>query len=584
MAVSSRASFGSVLAEPPARAVVERYLPGFADSPTGRRVHGFPIEVIVASSPLLAETPGAAAALLAELGALDDVHLRPVTTDRSPSPSPAAEVEDAGVPRASARVTVSGSAIVWRPVDVVLDGPRHGNPFVDVELSAVVEGDGRALRVGGFYDGDGRYVLRFMPTAPGTWTFTTSSNARSLDGVVGEVETVVGNADHGPVEVRGGGFGYRGGGRYLPIGTTAYAWTHQEEELEEQTLATLAASPFAKLRMCVLPKSYLYNANEPPRYPFEHAGDGWDLERPVPEFFRHLERRVTRLDALGVEADLIAFHPYDRWGFSSMPAAADDRYLRYLVRRLAAFRNVWWSLANEYDLMFAKEEQDWERFAAIVREEDPYGHLLSIHNWRAFYDHARHWVTHASIQRVDPYTTAELTDEWRRRWGKPVVVDECGYEGDIDLGWGNLTGEEMVRRCWEGAVRGGYVGHGETYHSDDEVLWWSKGGVLKGSSPTRIAFLRQVLADAPEGIRLLSAEHGAPCGGVPGEYYLTYFGMHRPRFRNVLTHPDVSYRVDVLDTWNMTVTELDGERSGAFRVELPGRPYMAVRMRAVRRA
>src|SRR5262249_53510248 len=34
-----------------------------------------------------------------------------------------------------------------------------------------------------------------------------------------------------------------------------------------------------------------------------------------------------------------------------MPAAVDDRYVRYLVARLAAHRNVWWSLANEYDFM-----------------------------------------------------------------------------------------------------------------------------------------------------------------------------------------------------------------------------------------
>ena len=54
---------------------------------------------------------------------------------------------------------------------------------------------------------------------------------------------------------------------------------------------------------------------------------------------------------------------------------------------------------------------------------------------------------------VDVYRTSENVDAWRRDWGKPVVVDECGYEGDLDHGWGNLTAEELVRRCWEGAVR-----------------------------------------------------------------------------------------------------------------------------------
>jgi hypothetical protein len=110
-----------------------------------------------------------------------------------------------------------------------------------------------------------------------------------------------------------------------------------------------------------------------------------------------------------------------------------------------------------------KDTGDWERIAEVITANDPFGHLLSIHNCFGFYDYSRPWITHASVQRIDVYRTAENTDAWRQEWGKPVVIDECAYEGDIDQGWGNITGEEMVRRFWEGAVRGGYVGHGETY-------------------------------------------------------------------------------------------------------------------------
>jgi hypothetical protein len=39
---------------------------------------------------------------------------------------------------------------------------------------------------------------------------------------------------------------------------------------------------------------------------------------------------------LGIEADLILWHPYDRWGFAEMGAANDDRYLRYAIARLGA--------------------------------------------------------------------------------------------------------------------------------------------------------------------------------------------------------------------------------------------------------
>ena len=61
-------------------------------------------------------------------------------------------------------------------------------------------------------------------------------------------------------------------------------------------------------------------------------------------------------------------------------------------------------------------------------------------------------------------------------------------EGDIQHGWGNLTGEEMLRRFWEAACRGGYPGHGETYLNKENILWWSHGGKLHGESHKRFGF------------------------------------------------------------------------------------------------
>jgi hypothetical protein len=61
---------------------------------------------------------------------------------------------------------------------------------------------------------------------------------------------------------------------------------------------------------------------------------------------------------LGIEADLILWHPYDRWGFSRMTKEEDDLYLSYVIARFAAYRNVWWSLANEYDLLRNKTLKD----------------------------------------------------------------------------------------------------------------------------------------------------------------------------------------------------------------------------------
>jgi len=521
--------------------------------------------------------------VLGELEALPEAEARDGQT------KDAGRVYDDPAEAASAVILGPEQAEKWGVFELELHGPKAGNPFTDVQLGAefAFEGDGggqakRIVKVPGFYDGDGVYRIRFMPDAEGGWRYRTVSNARSLDGLEGRFLCVSPSAgNHGPVRVKNTyHFAYENGTIYHPVGTTCYAWTHQGADLEEQTLASLKASPFNKLRMCVFPKSYLYNTNEPPLYPFEgSAEEGWDFTRFNPAYFRHLEQRIADLGRLGIEADLILFHPYDRWGFTEMPADADDRYLRYITARLAAYRNVWWSLANEYDLMWAKDPEDWERFARIVTENDPYGHLLSVHNCLEFYDHSKPWVTHCSIQRIDVYKTSEATTDWRKKWQKPIVIDECGYEGDIDQGWGNITGEELVRRFWEATVRGGYLGHGETYLNPEEVLWWSKGGRLVGDSPARIAFARRFMEEAPQGeLNPLPSDWDLPCAGVEDEYRLYYFGFNRPAFREFRLKPGITWKVSVIDTWNMTIEELPGLYEGTFSIKLPRRPYMAVRM------
>ena len=122
---------------------------------------------------------------------------------------------------------------------------------------------------------------------------------------------------------------------------------------------------------------------------------------------------------------------------------------------------------------------------------------------------------------------------YRDVYRKPIVFDEIKYEGDIPLRWGNLSAEEMVHRCWECVISGTYPGHGECILDRSDVLWWSKGGILRGQSPSRLAFLREILATAPaEGIEPIDKWQTPNVGGKPGEYYLIYFGRNRPKTGN----------------------------------------------------
>jgi hypothetical protein len=499
----------------------------------------------------------------------------------------------------------------WGICELALHGPTNGNPFVDVNFGArFVQGDS-VLQVPGFYDGDGIYRVRFMPEKRGDWKYTTESSSPELAGKAGEFTVTKPSANnHGPVQVANTfHFAYADGKPYKELGTTCYVWTHQPEELQEQTLKTLAASPFNKLRMCVFPKHYTWNTNEPVMYPFEGVPTtNWDFTHCNLEFFRHFEQRVLDLQKLGIEADIILFHPYDEghWGFDRMPADVDDRYLHYVVARLAAYRNVWWSLANEWDFMKEKNESDFVRFGEIVSHDDPYHHLLSIHNGGKIFNHTLPWITHASVQNGAAVEDPGRAEMYRDVYRKPIVFDEVKYEGDIANRWGQLSAKELVFRFWNGTVAGTYVGHGETYKSDDQILWWSKGGVLKGQSPARLAFLKRVLDDAPaEGIEPIDKWQNSEYGGKASEYYLVYLGKQTPtNWEFKLPKPPqgkgpppaagMKFTAEVLDTWNMTVTPVEGiftlkKKDSYFfadkdgrSITLPGKPYMAIRIKRVK--
>jgi hypothetical protein len=500
----------------------------------------------------------------------------------------------------------------WGIFGISLKGPTNGNPFADVQFSAqftLDSSDIAATDVTGFYDGDGNYRVRFMPPTAGPWGYVTHSGTPELDHKSGKFSvTRPSSNNHGPVQITNTfHFAYADGKPFKQLGTTCYAWIHQAPAMEEQTLKTLASAPFNKIRFCIFPKHYDWNTNEPLLYPFEGTPPrDWDFSRFNPKFFQHLEKRIADLRELGIEADLILFHPYDtgHWGFDRMTHNQDDTYLRYVISRLAAYRNVWWSLANEYDFMKEKHEEDFERFGQIVSANDPYHHLLSIHNGTVLFNHTRPWITHASIQNGSAVEDSGRAVLYRDVYRKPIVFDEVKYEGNIPKRWGNLSAEELVFRFWQGTIAGTYVGHGETYLHPSDVLWWSKGGVLRGQSPPRLAFLRQVLEDSPpEGIDPIDKWQNPEYGGQPGKYYLVYLGKTQPtswefklpkppQGRSVL-EDGMKFKAEVLDTWNMTIAAVPGiftlkRKTDYFfgdgderKIQLAGRPYIAIRAKRV---
>lgn len=72
-----------------------------------------------------------------------------------------------------------------------------------------------------------------------------------------------------------------------------------------------------------------------------------------------------------------------------------------------------------------------------------------------------------------------------------------------------------------------------------------------------------------------------PTAGIRHEYEISYFGFSQPTYRRFVMPAGRKYAVDIIDTWNMTVETAAEAAEGRFSVELPGRQFMAVRLRAL---
>jgi len=508
----------------------------------------------------------------------------------------------------SSQISAQDKVEQWGIYELTLPGPSAGNPFVGVTLSAVFKQKDKTYSPEGFYDGNGIYKIRFMPDQPGSWTYETTSNRPELNGKKGSFTCIApAPNNHGPVRVRDTyHFAYADGTPFYPFGTTIYEWAFQPEERRNQTLQTLKKAPFNKARMLAVPphsNRYLEGPAKLDVFPFEGtAKENFDFSRFNPVFFQRLEKSVAQLRDLNIQADLILFRPYDKgkWGFDMMDAETNDRFLRYMVARFGAYRNIWWSLANENSFIKHLSDEDWDHLFQVVQAKDPYQHLRSIHNADRMYDYRKPWVTHVSLQYYNAVKTEGVSPLLREIYKKPIVHDEINYEGTSAKRWGQLTGEELTYRFWNAYIGGAYATHGESTKTD----WIGPGGELIGSSPARIAFLKQIVESGPkEGLRPLDQYYLTNVAGQYGKYYLIYFGKQPVKEWQFLLpddelQPGMRFKVDVIDTWNMKITpvaeliEIDKLNNYNFvaknkskgKIKLPNKPYMALRIQLASQA
>ena len=70
--------------------------------------------------------------------------------------------------------------------------------------------------------------------------------------------------------------------------------------------------------------------------------------------------------------------------------------------------------------------------------------------------------------------------------------------------------------------------------------------------------------------------------GKDEEYFLAYYGTAQSVYKDMSLPGGKKYKMEAIDAWDMSVTPIDGTFEGDCRVPLPGKQYIALRIRKVK--
>ena len=379
----------------------------------------------------------------------------------------------------------------WSTYEITLAATgSYTNPYANgPSLNATFTGPAGATKsVSGFWDGGNTFKVRFTPTAQGAWTYTTRSGDQGLNGSGGTINaTAPSDGQHGFLRVDPNyrtSFVWDDGTRYFMMGQTCYDWIQAALVNDNWKIMVdkSLAHGMSKIRFNVYAQGHYGNVHAsdyPDAYPYAGSSTSPDRDHLNIAYWRKLDEMVQFLSSKGMVADLIVTSPY-RNGRVFGTHEQNDRFVKYVVSRYAAYPNVTWCLVNEWAVATKAREHpqgqaDFNRMGSLIRDGDPWLangaalRPLSTHqNTRIdfqFFDAS--WPTHALIQFGPRNNNGYANGD---QWGNagivynlghhvPVVNDEYGYISD--KGGVPMTRVQSRRTIWGIVTAGGYGTNGD---------------------------------------------------------------------------------------------------------------------------
>lgn len=379
----------------------------------------------------------------------------------------------------------------WEPRDFTFRSSRTvANPF-RTAFSAIVSGPaGIELKVPGFYDGNGTWKVRVAPTVEGNWSLKTQSEFEELDRQ--EVFFACVRNPYPPIHGRlqvdpehRYHFIYEDGTHYFLMGYECdWLWAldlgKSELTMLNPFLDKLASSGFNHIIL----NAYAHDCGwrkgntgpddygPPPLYAWAGSNDQPDHSRFNLAYWQHYDRMMQSLYQRGLVAHILikVYNKMVNW--PAKGSAEDDLYFRWLIARYAAYPNVVWDFSKE-----AHIEKDLAyklNRLRFIRQNDPYHHLLTVHDDDAAYASGAYdkLLDFRSDQQHSKWHQTILEQRGHHRW--PAVNVEFGYEygprGPADFTYQVVQSpEEVCRRAWEIYMAGGYGAYYYTYTAWDVI-------------------------------------------------------------------------------------------------------------------
>jgi len=494
-------------------------------------------------------------------------------------------------------VVVGGEVPLYHVAEFVVRGPVFGPsdaPARDVQVKAVFrhESGTPTIKVFAFWDGDGNdgakggvFKVRFCPTRPGRWRLAGLETNRPGFEPLATAVTCVASRHPGFWLPDGRWYRRSNGSHPFILGNTHYTFLSRRDNRGRVCCDPVldirrSARYYKKVRFSLFGGRY----PDPTLKPFlDDAGrpsdDGRFAFRPNPAWFlRGVDPAVAEGFERDVVCDLILCGPDTRESRSTLKYHPRP-WLRYVAARYGAYPNVWFCLANEWDIKDPRYTAEEIRGAgSYLRSCLAYPAPISVHGsprrWRpelngSWHDHV---IIQYKVKRL-PQAADAVLESFSLGGKKPVVNDENGYQGKGD---GFALGD-VVEGCLGTFLGGGYPTTGEKFASKKGQYFWGGFDPEKHSATKHLAFLRRFLEanvafwrlepvplrgsaieNCPEQFRLLANEGN--------EYVL---GSNARAEGLVFRADGGRWRVVQADLMAMRVQVLGEDVSGLFRFSTP---------------